>query len=31
MKLNVIVMERGTYGKRRYAARILVAKLEMKN
>jgi len=31
MKLNVTVMEHGTYGKKRYACRILVAELEIKN
>lgn len=31
MKINVTVMDRGTYGKKRDAYRILVAKIEMKN
>lgn len=31
MKMNVTVMDRGTYGKKRDTCRILVAKLEIKN
>lgn len=31
MKMNITVMERGTYGKKRDACRIFAAKLEIKN